>query len=237
MTDSPSSGDSGAAEHVGARRLVAGEEDLQGRGVERGRRRQLADRVLGNQPEGVGGVAELHVEVDEGDRSVDVAGEGGGEVGRHHRLAGSALGGEHDDDPRRLGGGGGADGPLSRRRRAVHSRARPSAGSSSTSTRSRIDDVAHPGPDRIAPEIVRRGGHQHDGHLGAVVAVGDRRHLDGEVQGNVVADAHDGCGLGADLAHDALGVERLAVAPRLEVQRTIGAGHATGPGRPARGSR
>ena len=65
-----------AAEHVGARRLVAGEEDLQGRGVERGRRRQLADRVLGNQPEGIGGIAELHVEVDEGDGSVDRRGRG-----------------------------------------------------------------------------------------------------------------------------------------------------------------
>ena len=34
---------------------------------------------------------------------------------------------------------------------------------------------------------------------------GDGRHLDGEVQRDVVADAHDGGGLGADLAHDALG--------------------------------
>ena len=110
------------------------------------------------------------------------------------------------------------DGPLSRRRRAVHSRARPSAGSSSTSTRCGIDDVANSGPDRVPPELVRRGGHQHDGHLGAVVTVGDRRHLEGEVQGNVVADADDRCGLGVDLLHDALGVERLAVAPRLEVQ-------------------
>ena len=128
-----------------------------------------------------------------------------------------------------LGGGGGVDGPLSCRRRAVHSTRPAQRRLELDVDEVRIDDVAHPGPDRIAPEIVRRRRHQHDGHLGAVVAVGDRRHLDGEVQGNVVADAHDGCGLGADLAHDALGVERLAVAPRLEVHRTIGAGHGPDP--------
>src|SRR5438067_613904 len=94
----------GRREDVEAARLVLDQQVLEQLGVEAlNGSHGVDDRVLGRELHHHGHVAELEVGIDQNDGPVGLAGEQDSEVGRHHRLTGAALGGEHADEPA-LGG-------------------------------------------------------------------------------------------------------------------------------------
>ena len=152
--------------------LVAGEEDLEGGGVQVGERRDgVRHGVLRRQHQGVGGVAELEVQVDQHGLAGSAHRQPHGQVGAQDRLAAASLRRDHGDHPGpgRLGG----DAP-GRRPLASDLEGPFEMGAQLVVGAPGSDDPADPGGQRPPPGVRPRiGDDQHaDRRVEAIEAMG-----------------------------------------------------------------